>query len=106
MTNFNQLSVDPATGNAVIGTGNRLATIVQGLNNAGRAMAHGVCARVGIGGHASEAGWGPQSRLWGLTIDAIISHEVVLANGTIVNTTPGTDLFWVTFSPLFVNSLY
>ena len=49
-----QLSVDPTTFNAKIGPGNRLGDVALGLNNAGRALPHGVCPYVGIGGHSGK----------------------------------------------------
>ena len=117
MSNFLQLFVDPTTFNAKIGTGNRLGDLALGLNNAGRALPHGTCPFVGIGGHSGTqlikskmvysfiyfslpegyGGYGFTSRKWGLTLDTIQSLEVVLANGTIVNVsqTNYPDLFFV-----------
>ncbi|PLW33450.1 hypothetical protein PCANC_17855 [Puccinia coronata f. sp. avenae] len=94
---INHISVDASSGEAVIGTGSRLGDIALGLNNqGGRALPHGVCPYVGLGGHASFGGYGFTSRLWGLTIDQIIEHEVVLANGSIIaaSKTVNPDLFW------------
>ena len=115
MSNFKQLSVDPTTFIATIGPGNRLGDIALGLNNAGRALPHGTCPYVGIGGHSGTqliilklsfiiffflegyGGYGFTSRKWGLTLDTIQGIEVVLANGTIANVsqTNYPDLFWV-----------
>ena len=50
MSNFVQISVDPTTFIATIGPGNRLGDLALGLNNAGRALPHGSCPYVGIGG--------------------------------------------------------
>jgi FAD/FMN-containing dehydrogenase len=57
---------------------------------------------VGIGGHASHGGFGYTSRMWGITLDTILSMEVVLADGSItcVSKTENPDLFWVS-SPLY-----
>jgi FAD/FMN-containing dehydrogenase len=54
MSNFNQISVDPDTFIATIGPGNRLGDIALALNNAGRAIPHGSCPYVGMGGHAGR----------------------------------------------------
>jgi hypothetical protein len=52
-----QVSVDASTGEAVIGTGSRLGDIALSLNNqGGRALPHGTCPYVGLGGHASFGG--------------------------------------------------
>jgi FAD/FMN-containing dehydrogenase len=52
MRNFKTVSVDSNTHVATIGTGNRLGNVALALNNAGRAMPHGTCPYVGIGGHS------------------------------------------------------
>ncbi|KAL0566878.1 hypothetical protein V5O48_015121 [Marasmius crinis-equi] len=87
MVNFQQFSMDESTGHATIGSGTLLGDVTERLHNAGnRAMAHGTCPQVGIGGHATIGGLGPVSRLWGSALDHIVEAEVVLANGTVVRT--------------------
>ena len=54
MSNFKQISVDPNTHIATIGPGNRLGNIALALNSAGRALPHGTCPYVGVGGHAGK----------------------------------------------------
>jgi len=68
LRNLGQVTVDPSTGNAVIESGNRLGDISLALGNASRALPHGICPYVGIGGHASHGGFGFTSRMWGLTL--------------------------------------
>ncbi|EPS97931.1 hypothetical protein FOMPIDRAFT_55287 [Fomitopsis schrenkii] len=97
LSNFKDIKVDNSTGIAVVGAGNRVGDIAVGLfDQAGRAIPHGTCALIGIGGHTSFGGYGFTSRQWGLTLDNVVGATVVLANGTIVNvsTTAYTDLFW------------
>ncbi|KAG6829565.1 hypothetical protein H0H92_004112 [Tricholoma furcatifolium] len=96
LTNFNTITVDSTSGAATIGSGNRLGDIATNLADAGRALPHGTCAYVGIGGHASYGGYGFTSRMWGLTLDTITAVNTVLANGTIVRATADNypDLFW------------
>ncbi|KAI5479979.1 glucooligosaccharide oxidase [Pseudohyphozyma bogoriensis] len=94
---FSNITYNNADGTAVIGAGNRLGDIALALNDQGRALPHGTCPYVGIGGHASFGGFGLAGRMWGLTVDNIIGFDVVLANGTAVaGVTPDTDadLFW------------
>lgn len=76
----------------------KLGDLALALNNAGRAMPHGVCPFVGVGGHIGLGGFGYAGRMWGLSVDNVIGYDVVLANGTIVrNLTANADpdLFWV-----------
>jgi len=54
MSNFKTVSVDLSTNVATIGPGNRLGDVALALSNNGRAMPHGTCPYVGIGGHS---GW-------------------------------------------------
>ncbi|KAK2464778.1 hypothetical protein APHAL10511_003196 [Amanita phalloides] len=94
LRNLKQITVS-SSGIATIQTGNRLGNVALGLNSRGRALPHGTCPYVGIGGHSSYGGWGFTSRMWGLTLDTIRWMEVVLANGTITTITPENyDLFW------------
>ncbi|KAJ6584300.1 glucooligosaccharide oxidase [Mycena sp. CBHHK59/15] len=88
------MTISPKT--AVIETGNRLGDVALALNAYGFAMPHGTCPYVGIGGHASYGGYGFTSRMWGLTLDNILSIDLVLANGTITKASKdiNPDLFW------------
>jgi FAD/FMN-containing dehydrogenase len=54
MQNFNKVTVNSSKGTAVIEPGNRLGDVATALANSGRAMPHGTCAYVGIGGHACK----------------------------------------------------
>lgn len=82
---FQQFSVDPDTHIATVGAGTLLGDLHTRLFNAGgRAVAHGTCPQVGIGGHFTIGGLGPKSREWGTALDHIVEAEVVLANSSIV----------------------
>ncbi|CAG8067170.1 unnamed protein product [Penicillium nalgiovense] len=50
-----------------------------------RALPHGTCPDVGIGGHFIHGGYGYISRAWGLAMDTIIGLDVVLANGSFIH---------------------
>ncbi|PFH48545.1 Glucooligosaccharide oxidase [Amanita thiersii Skay4041] len=96
MSNFKSITVHEDN-TATIESGNRLGDIALGLFHQGeRALPHGACPYVGIGGHASYGGFGFTSRMWGLTLDTILSINLVLANGTIATTSKAqnSDLFW------------
>ncbi|KAG7098041.1 hypothetical protein E1B28_000017 [Marasmius oreades] len=96
LSNMTAISIDPSSHVATIETGNRLGTIAVELNNAGRALPHGTCPYVGIGGHSAFGGFGYTSRMWGLTLDTIKTVNAVLANGTISRVTADNypDLFF------------
>lgn len=116
---FEMDSGDGGSWEATIGAGTLLGDVTTRLHDAGgRAIAHGTCPQVGIGGaynynnsrdsicnrffwlppgHATIGGLGPTSRQWGSTLDHIREVEVVLANGTITraNENQNPDLYFV-----------
>lgn len=86
LKNLQDFSIDPITHIATVGSGTLLGDLHSRLYNAGhRAVAHGACLNVGMGGHFTIGGLGTMSREWGMALDHIREVEVVLANGTIVN---------------------
>jgi len=97
LMHFQHFSMDRSTWRATIGGGTLLGDVTKCLHDAGnRAMAHGICPQVGIGGHATIGGLGPTSRQWGSALDHVEEVEVVLADSTIVRAsqTQHPDLFW------------
>ncbi|KAJ7065278.1 hypothetical protein C8F01DRAFT_1218731 [Mycena amicta] len=97
MVNFQQFSMDNTTWKATVGSGTLLGDVTTRLHNAGgRAIAHGTCPEVGIGGHATIGGLGPLSRQWGAALDHIVEVEIVLANGTVARAseTQNPDILW------------
>lgn len=97
LANLKKFSYDPRTTIAQFGSGNNLGEVTTLLHNAGnRAVAHGACPDVGIGGHGVVGGIGITSRLYGATIDHIEAVEMVLANGSIatVSATKHPDLLF------------
>ncbi|KAL9098509.1 MAG: hypothetical protein Q9163_005842 [Psora crenata] len=85
LESFQDVHVD-ATGVAAVGAGVRLGNLALGIyNQAKRALPHGTCPGVGIGGHATHGGFGYSSRAWGLTLDTIVGMDTVLPNGTSVH---------------------
>lgn len=97
LKHFQQFSMDKTTWRASVGGGTLLGDLTMRLHDAGgRAVSHGTCPQVGIGGHATIGGLGPTSRLWGTTLDHVEEVEVVLADSSIkrCSATQNKDIFW------------
>lgn len=97
LKNFQQFSMDKTSWQATIGGGTLLSDVTKRLHDNGkRAMAHGTCPQVGIGGHATIGGLGPSSRMWGSALDHVQEVEVVLANSSVVRASEdqNADVFW------------
>ncbi|KAL8912101.1 MAG: hypothetical protein Q9171_002817 [Xanthocarpia ochracea] len=87
LQSFQQVSLD-VNNIAKVGGGVRLGNLAQAIyDQKQRALPHGTCPGVGIGGHATHGGFGFSSRAWGLTLDTIVGLDVVLANGSSVKAT-------------------
>lgn len=77
------------TGIAAVGGGVRLGNLAVAIyNQSQRALPHGSCPGVGVGGHFTHGGYGYASRNWGLALDTIVALDVVLANGSSIHATP------------------
>ncbi|KAL2255593.1 hypothetical protein VTK26DRAFT_3045 [Humicola hyalothermophila] len=97
MDRMDKVVLDNSTGIATVEGGARLGHLAWELYNQGkRAISHGTCPGVGVGGHVLHGGYGTSSHTKGLALDWIIGATVVLANSTIVNcsATENPDLFW------------
>ncbi|OLN86017.1 6-hydroxy-D-nicotine oxidase 3 [Colletotrichum chlorophyti] len=84
-------------GTAKVQAGARLGHVATELHKQGkRAISHGTCPAVGVGGHALHGGHGMVSRKYGLATDWIKGATVVLANGTVTrcSATERPNLFW------------
>lgn len=96
LVNMGQVSVDPDTkeargqGGALLGALDR-ATAPHGLVVPAGAISH-----TGMGGLVLGGGFGHLMRKFGLSIDSLISAEVVLADGSVVRADAENhpDLFW------------
>ncbi|KAF4302935.1 Oxygen oxidoreductase covalent FAD-binding site [Botryosphaeria dothidea] len=85
MKNFQQFDMDTNTWIATVGAGTLLEDVTDRMHDAGgRVIAKGVAPQVGIGGHATIGGLGPQGRTLGTAADQIVEVEVVLANSSII----------------------
>lgn len=91
---LNTVKLGPGT--ATIGAGAALIDVYAALTAEGVSISAGSCPTVGIAGLALGGGYGVVSRMYGLTCDALISAEVVLADGRMVtaSATSEPDLYW------------
>jgi len=97
MRAFDSVALDTSTNIATVGPGARLGNMAVSIYNQGqRAIAHGICPGVGVGGHVLHGGQGYSSHTYGLALDFISSADIVLANSTVVtaSSTSNADLFW------------
>jgi hypothetical protein len=97
LAKLNHIDVlDPATGRIRVGAGARWGHVAQALAPHGLAMSSGDYGDVGVGGLATAGGIGFLARKHGLTIDHVVSAELVLADGGVVraDTDHHPDLFW------------
>jgi FAD/FMN-containing dehydrogenase len=90
-----EVSVD-TSGRARIGAGARLADVYDALDTHGVVVPLGCGPTVGIAGLTLGGGLGVLGRRYGLTCDALIQADVVLADGRIVGcgAEHEPDLFW------------
>ncbi|CAI6235830.1 unnamed protein product [Periconia digitata] len=96
LASFTSVDVDQS-GLAKVGGGVRLGNLADGIWNQGeKALSHGTCPGVGVGGHATHGGYGHTSRNWGLAMDAIVKADVVLADGSLVtaSSSENAELYW------------
>lgn len=88
--------VDPAGLTVTVGAGCTWGDIDHATHVFGLATPSGIIATTGVGGLTLGGGIGHLTRRCGLTIDNLLSADVVLANGTFVkaNADENSDLFW------------
>ncbi|MFC0111981.1 FAD-binding oxidoreductase [Kibdelosporangium aridum] len=91
-----EVIVDTAAGLAYAQGGCLLRDVDAATTPHGLACPAGVVSHTGLGGLALGGGYGWLARKWGLTCDHIVAAEVVLTDGSIVQTDAQThpDLFW------------
>jgi FAD/FMN-containing dehydrogenase len=90
-------SVDVLDGDRVrIGAGATWGHVAQQLQPHGLAVSSGDTLSVGVGGLTQAGGIGWMVRKYGLTIDSVVSAEVVTAAGDVVRAeaAENADLFW------------
>jgi hypothetical protein len=90
------VAIDPARRTARVQPGVTSGQLMEQAHPHGLALSTGDTASVGVGGLATGGGIGWMVRKYGLTIDNLLSAEVVTADGRITraSATERADLFW------------
>src|SRR5436853_831422 len=88
--------VDPAARTVTVGGGCTWGDVDHATQAFGMATPSGIISTTGVGGLTLGGGVGHLTRKCGLSIDNLLSADVVLANGTFVkaNADENFDLFW------------
>jgi len=88
--------VDPEAGTVMVGGGCVWGDVDHATHAFGFAVPSGIISTTGVGGLTLGGGIGHLTRKCGLTIDNLISADVVLADGRFVkaNANENADLFW------------
>jgi FAD/FMN-containing dehydrogenase len=91
-----RISIDPARGVAWVQPGVTSDELAPRAAEYGLGLSTGDAPTVGIGGLTLGGGIGFMVRKYGLTIDSLLSAEVVTANGRFITASPTQhpDLFW------------
>jgi FAD/FMN-containing dehydrogenase len=96
LSQIRQVSVDPQAKRVLVGGGALLADMDAVTQAHGLAVPAGVVGHTGVGGLTLGGGMGWLSRRHGLTVDNLMTAEVVTADGQILRAAPdeNEDLFW------------
>jgi len=93
---LNGVTVDPVARRAKIGGGARLYDLDYASLRHDLATTAGIVSHTGVGGLTLGGGYGRLGRKFGLTIDNLLSAEIVTANGQVhrLSADENEDLFW------------
>jgi FAD/FMN-containing dehydrogenase len=93
---MNSVQVDPKTRRANVGPGAKLADFDREAQAFGLATPLGINSTTGVAGLTVGGGFGWLSRKYGMTVDNLLSAEVVTADGETVRASESEnpDLFW------------
>jgi FAD/FMN-containing dehydrogenase len=90
------IRVDPKARSVRVESGCRWGEVDRATHQFGMATVSGIVSTTGVGGLTLGGGHGYLTRKYGLTIDNVLSADVVLADGRLVHASDGEnpDLFW------------
>jgi len=96
LTPMNFVKVDPAARTAWVGPGATLGDVDRETQAFGLAVPTGINSTTGIAGLTLGGGFGWLTRKYGLTIDNLLSADVVTADGRLLRASAAEnpDLFW------------
>jgi len=96
LSQMREVEVDPVSATAIIQPGATLGDVDAATAEHGLALPVGINSTTGIAGLTLGGGFGWLSRKHGLTIDSLLSADVVTASGDLVTAseTENADLFW------------
>jgi len=96
LSQMREVEVDPVSATAIIQPGATLGDVDAATAEHGLALPVGINSTTGIAGLTLGGGFGWLSRKHGLTIDSLLSADVVTVSGDLVTAseTENADLFW------------
>jgi FAD/FMN-containing dehydrogenase len=96
LSKMTYVHVDPSSRTVRVGGGSKWSDVDHATHAFGLAVPSGVVSSTGVGGLTLGGGIGHLTRAHGLTIDNLISADLVLADGSFVvaSADENPDLFW------------